>query len=426
MIVRAEPADAAVMRRVTSLTPDHKPMSERSSVFERYALVVAAAGAYGSLMFVWFSLPAYLPTVIAEVGLTGTEAGILAGAVPLTYIPLGILTGLVVDRLGAGRSITVGLLVFGLAQFGRSAAPGFLSLLAFTLLLGVGGTAITFGIPKLVGECFPAGRTGPPTSLYLVGASAGSAAVFAVGRPVLGPMLGGWRPLFYWSGLAVVAYAVVWFVLTALASVDVDATGDTGFDRAAIGRDLRTLFAHRDLRLVVVVATMYLMIAHGLQGWLPTVLEARGLPPGPAGQTTSLFVAGTVVAVLVVPSLADRFDARRPAIVGSGLVGFVGLVSVVAGETGPLVVAGVALAGMGVGGISPLVRAIPPDLDDVGPRLTGTAMGFAFAVGEIGGFSGPFLVGALYDLTGSYAFGLTLLAVGGLVVVGAGLAMRDV
>lgn len=401
-------------------------MRERSSVVERYALVVAAALAYGSLMFVWFSLPAYLSTVIAEVGLTGTEAGLLAGAVPLTYIPLGILTGLAVDRFGPGRSITVGLLVFGVAQLARSAAPGFGSLLAATLLLGVGGTAITFGVPKLVGELFPADRTGPPTSVYLVGASAGSAAVFALGRPVLGPVLGGWRPLFYWSGLAVVAYAVVWYLLTVLTGLEVDATDVGGFDRAAIGRDLRTLFGHRDLRLVVVVATMYLMIAHGVQGWLPTVLESRGLAAGPAGRTTSLFVAGTVVAVAVVPSVADRFEARRAAIVGSGLLGFVGLASVLVGDIGTLVVAGVALAGMGVGGISPLVRAIPPDLDDVGPRLTGTAMGFAFAVGEIGGFSGPFLVGALYDLTGSYAVGLSLLAAGGLVVVGAGLSMRRV
>lgn len=54
---------------------------------------------------------------------------------------------------------------------------------------------------------------------------------------------------------------------------------------------------------------------------------------------------------------------------------------------------------------------MPPELDGVGPALTGTAVGLVFAVGEVGGFAGPFLVGVLYDLTGSYVPGLAVVCV---------------
>ena len=390
-----------------------------------YGLVVAGAFGYTCLMFVWFSLPAYLSTVIAELGLTGTQAGVLVGAVPLTYIPLALVSGVVIDRVGPGRSLATGVLIFGVAQVGRSAAPGFPSLLAFTLLVGVGATAITFGLPKLVSVLFPPERTGTPSSIYLIGSSVGSAGVFGVGRPILGPMLGGWRALFFWSGVVAVAYAVVWFAVARRAGIDEStAEGEASFSVDSVGRDLRLILAHRELQLVVVVGTMYLLVNHGVQGWLPTVLEARGLSPDLAGRTTSGFVAAFALGVATVPAVADRYAARRAAVIACGFVTFAGVVGLMAGGVGLLLYAGVVAAGVGVGGLSPLVRAIPPDLDGVGAELTGTAMGFIFAVGEIGGFLGPVVVGSLHGVTGSYVPGLGLLAAAGLVVVLAGGALR--
>lgn len=395
----------------------------------RHGLVLAGALCYTALTFVWFSLAASLPDIIADVGLSGTQAGILNGAVPLTYIPLGVAAGLAVDRVGPVRSLAGGLVVFGLAQVARSLAGSFETLLLATLCVGVGATAITFGLPKLVGVLYAPDRTGPPTSIYLVGGAAGTALAFAVGRPILAPALGGWRPLFWWSGVAAVGYAALWLLLARIAigsTAALDDGGPASLDPSRIRADLRTLLGHRDLRLLVVVATVYLLVVHGMQGWLPTILESRGLPADAAGVTTSLFVAASIVAVLVVPPLADRYGARREAIMLSGGIGFVGLLGVILASTGPLATAAIVVAGFGAGGLSPLVRAIPPNLPDVGARLTGTAMGLTFAVGEVGGFGGPLLIGAIHDLTGSYAIGVSLLAAGTLLVVGAGAAMRSV
>jgi len=387
-----------------------------------YALTLFAGLTYTGLTFCWFTLPAYLPTISRELALSGTAAGVVAGAVPLTYVPLSVLSGLAVDRIGAGRSLAAGLALVGVAQVARSAAPGFPTLLAATVLLGVGGTAITFGLPKLVSTLFAAEETGAPSSVYLLCASAGTAGAYAVGRPVFGPALGGWRPLFLWSGVAALAYAVVWAVVARgwLPPVETDGR----FDADSLGRDLRAVFASRPLRLVVVLGVVYLSVIHGLQGWLPTVLEARGWASGRAGRATSLLVAANAAGVLSVPTLADRYGARRTAVVGCGLAVTLGVAGIVAGGLGAVLVAGIVLAGLGVGGISPLVRAIPPELDGIGPRLTGVAVGVVFAVGEVGGFLGPVVVGALHEATGTYAAGLSVLAVAGLAAIAAGVGLR--
>ncbi|AGB38031.1 MFS transporter [Natronococcus occultus] len=399
-----------------------------------YGVVAVATLAYTCLMFVWFSLPAYLSTIIAELDLSSTQAGVVAGAVPLTYIPIALFSGLAVDRIGPGRSLAVGVVLYGVAQVGRSFADGFPSLLALTLLLGVGATAVTFGLPKLVSTLFPPSRTGLPSSIYLVGASAGTALVFGVGRPVLGPWLGGWRPLFLWSGLVAIGYGIGWYVLARRLGIDERAAAkdadETDRDEdaapiASIRRDLRLILTHRELQLVVVVGTMYLLASHGIQGWLPTILESRGVSPGIAGQTTSLFVGAYAVGIFAVPALADRYEARPTALIGCGAVFCAGTVGVVLADgLGPALLASIVVAGLGVGGLSPLVRAIPPALEGIGARLTGTAVGFIFAVGEIGGFLGPVLIGTSHDLTGSYVLGLGLIATAGVVVVTAGATLR--
>ncbi len=388
-----------------------------------FAIVGIAAFSYTCLMFIWFTLPAYLSPIIDELGLSSTEAGIVVGAVPLTYIPLALLSGLFVDRVGPGRSLAIGVLLFGLAQIGRSTVSDFWSLLGFTILIGVGATTITFGLPKLVSMLFPPDRTGAPSAIYLVAANTGSATAFALGRPLIGPLLGGWRPLFFWSGLLAVVYAIGWLGLALLLGLDNVGDPSDGSLQGMVD-DLLTVLSHRELQVLVLIGTMYLLVGHGVQGWLPTVLEDRGISAAVAGVTTSGFVVALVVGIVTVPTIADRLGRRPTALSVCGIFVSVGVLTIMFAPTPGLSVVGVVIAGIGAGGISPLLRAMPPAFDGIGARLTGTAVGFIFAVGEIGGFLGPVLIGALHETTGSFLPGFGLLAIGGLVVAVLGVVLR--
>ena len=394
---------------------------------ENAGLLALGGVGYGALLFVWFALPASLGPVIDELGLTGTQAGVLAGAVPLTYIPIGLASGLVVDRLGARVGVGAGVALAGVAQVGRAHAPGFWSMLALTLLLGVGATGVTFGMPKLASELYPSDRVGRAASVYLVGSYAGSASVFAFGRSVLTPALGGWRPLFLVSGLGTLVVAAVWAAAARYVPPGSHETDDAGtFSLGSLTDDLRAVLGHRDLRLLVLLGTMYLFVLHGTQGWLVTVLETRGVDAGLAGSVTSLLVVGQTVGVLTVPVIAERLDRVRESLVVCGGLSCVGAVGLLARPAVVLLlVAPVMLVGFGMGGLSPLIRAIPVELEGIGPRLTGTAVGLVFAVGEIGGFLGPVVIGALRDATGSFAPGLLVVAAGALVAAGAGAGMSE-
>lgn len=397
-----------------------------------YVLLILGSLGYALFMLLWFLLPAFLSPIIAELGISNTAAGVLTGAIPLMYIPIGLASGLIIDRIGSRRGIGLGLMLLGIGHAARAGATDFLTMLLPTLLMGVGGTGVTFGLPKLVSDLFPPERSGSMSSIYLIGSYLGTALAFSLGRPILGPYLGGWRGAFQATGLFVILFAVGWlfigrFLLPRVKYVDADTDReDQTFSFASLRRDLSQVFSHRDLRLLVVIGTMYLLVLHGSQAWLATVLEVRGLGVVLAGTITSILVAGRFLGTISIPPLSDRLGLRRPMIMlcgGLATLGSVGLL--VSGRMVWATILVVFVIGVGLGGVSPLMRALPIELDGIGPRLTATATGLIYAIGEIGGFLGPFLVGALQDATGTYTAGFSLLAGGGLVIIAAGAKMTE-
>lgn len=397
-----------------------------------YAVLGLGALVYAAYTFVWFSLPAMLTPLIEDLGLSTTQAGLVVGAVPLVYIPLGLVSGVLIDRVGSRTALGVAVTGFGLVQLVRGLATDFLGLLVPTLFLGVLGMAATFGLPKLVSELFPAERTGSSTAVYQVGSQLGPVAAFGLSRPLLEPWLGGWEGVFLASGTVVLAFSVVWWVATGVYARSAgtnwtagEPDGTTALESAR--RNIGTLVGHRDMLLLVVVGTMYLFLNHGLRGWLAVILEDAGLAAGLAGLLVSFMIVAEIAGTLTIPTLSDRWNRRKAALALSGLLCLVGTAGllVLPGALAPIVIV-LALVGAGIGGLSPMIKAIPADMEGVGPEMTATAVSLIYAVGEIGGFTGPIVIGGLRDLTGGFTAGLAVVLAAGAVVVVASLSLRRV
>src|SRR5215467_15179741 len=77
------------------------------------------------------------PMIKNELRLSATRLGVLFSAFFYTYTALQFVVGGIVDRLGANRVLSAGLLVWSVATIATGFAGGFASLLAMRLLLGV-------------------------------------------------------------------------------------------------------------------------------------------------------------------------------------------------------------------------------------------------------------------------------------------------
>jgi nitrate/nitrite transporter NarK len=301
--------------------------------------------------------------------------------------------GMLADRFG-GRRVFAGLmLAVAFPVLLVPQASDYPTLLVIAFFLGVAGSSFAVGVSYVSGWA-PADRQGSALGVYGLGNIGQSAAVF------LGPLAAaalGQDTVF--RGVAFLLFA--WGVVFAILARDAPLAAKP----KTMGAMLRVL-AHE--RLAWVLGLFYFLTFGGFVAfsiYLPTLLRDEfGLGAADAGFRTAGFV---VLATLLRPvggALADRIGgARVLAGVFLGLVPFSLLLAwpaMVPFTVGAL--GSAALLGVGNGAVFKLVP-------QYFPAETGTVTGLVGALGGLGGFFPPLLLGFFRDRTGALWPGFVLL-----------------
>ena len=84
---------------------------------------------------------------------------------------------------------------------------------------------------------------------------------------------------------------------------------------------------------------------------------------------------------------------------------------IVVKATGTFLLTGLILLGFVSSSLMPLMILILMDSPEVETRYMGYAGGMFFCVAEMGGFTGPLIMGVLVDLTGTFMIGAVFLAI---------------
>lgn len=314
---------------------------------------------------------------------------ILLGA--LARLPMGLLT----DRY-RGRVVFSALMLFAsIPAFLIPEATSYPMLLGIAFILGVAGSSFAVGV-GFVSGFFEAEKQGSALGIYGLGNIGQSAAAF--GAPTLA-LIAGWQNVFRFVGAMLVAWAIVFAICARNAPVEKTPAKSLG--------SMLSLLRRRPL--VWALASFYFLTFGGFVAfsiYLPSLLRDQfKLTPADAGLRTAGFV---VLATLLRPVggwLADRIGgARVLSLVFMGVVPFallLGWHAMLPFTVGALGCA--ALLGTGNGAVFKLV-----------PQYfageTGTATGLVSAMGGLGGFFPPLLLGFFLDRFGAVWPGFVLLA----------------
>lgn len=317
--------------------------------------------------------------------LTASQTALLVAAPvllgSLARLPMGILT----DRFG-GRVVFAALCVIVAVPVAIvPLAASYQALLAVGFFLGLAGSSFAVGV-GFVSPWFPKERQGSALGVYGVGNIGQSIAVFF--GPVLAASIG-WQSVFRASS----ALLVVWgLIVVALARDPASRPKPKTF-----GAMVRVLATQR---LSWALSAFYFLTFGGFVAfsiYLPTLLKDEfGLSPADAGFRTAGFV---VLATICRPAggwLADRIGGARVLNgVFLGVIPFALLLawpSMLPFTVGALGCA--ALLGFGNGAVFKLVP-------EYFPADTGTVTGLVGAMGGLGGFFPPLLLGFFRDSLGT-------------------------
>src|SRR4249920_1444657 len=349
-----------------------------------FALSFAAWGLVGGLASVFTGL----------YGLTASETAFLV-AVPvllgsLARLPMGMLT----DRFG-GRLVFTALLGFSsLAAFVVSFTVSYGSLLVAAFLIGMAGSSFAVGA-AFVSRWTPAARQGTALGVYGLGTMGQSLAVFV--GPVVAARFG-WPAVFRGTSALLLIWAVAYVLI---------ARNPPQAGRPATVAAMMAIL--RGAPTAWLLGAFYFLTFGGFVAfsvYLPTLLRAQfGLAPADAGFRAAGFV---VLATLMRPLggwLADRIGGAQ---VVSWVFGGVALFSLLLTWPSmvPFTIGALSCAmlmGLGNGAVFKLVP-------ERFPMETGTVTGLVGALGGLGGFFPPLLLGVVSDRFGVLWPGFALLS----------------
>ena len=342
----------------------------------------------------WGLVSAFAPHFRQLLHLSATQTAFLV-AVPvllgsLARIPMGMLT----DRFG-GRIVFSALMFFVAVPVALvPVATGHRDLLIVAFLLGMAGSSFAVGV-GYVSRWFSMERQGSALGVYGLGNIGQSAAVF------LGPVVAaayGFRTVYWGMSVILLVWAVVFVVFARNAAETVRPKGLS---------EMLGVLAREPLAWAL--AAFYFLTFGGFVAfsiYLPTLLRDQfGLRPADAGFRTAGFV---VLATLCRPLggwLSDRIGGSRvlswilPAVAAFGLL--LGVPSMLPFTVGALGCA--ALLGIGNGAVFQLVPRYFP-------TQRATVTGLVGAMGGMGGFFPPLLLGVFRDHWGVVWPGFLLLS----------------
>ena len=385
------------MSEMTGESLESTPPRDRANVLpssSARALVLATLS-FALSFAAWGLIGGLAPTFSALYGLSASQTAFLV-AVPvllgsLARLPMGILT----DRFG-GRLVFTALLAFSsIAALIVPLTHSYDSLVLAAFLIGMAGSSFAVGA-AFVSRWTAAGKQGTALGIYGLGTMGQSLAVF------VGPIVAsrfGWPIVFRGTSLALLIWAIVYFI-TARNPVHAARPATIGAMLAVLRRAPKAWL----------LGAFYFLTFGGFVAfsiYLPTLLRAQfGLAPVDAGLRAAGFV---VIATVMRPLggwLADRIGgAQVLSWVFGGVAAFALLLtwqSMVPFTVGALGCA--MLLGLGNGAVFKLV---PEHF----PKETGTVTGLVGALGGLGGFFPPLLLGVFRDRIGVIWPGFIVLSV---------------
>ena len=363
----------------------------------------------------------------ADLGLSATEYGFGAGLFFLGYCLFEIPSNLFLDRVGARLWIARIMIVWGLVSMATMFITDVWSFYIARVVLGIAEAGFFPGMVLYLTYWVPAAERARTNALFMTAAPVS----VIVGAPLSEALLGleGWLGLHGWQWLFLIegfpAVVLGFFALKVLTDRPEQADWLPDADREWL---TRTMTEERAARAAVghvsmvhsltsgrvwLLCAVYLMntsVTYGIFLWLPRMLQDVAGSGGFAisGLTAIPFVAALITMVLVGRH-SDRTGERKLHVAACAITAALGLLLAVAFRDNlAMLVVSFTICQMGQRSVLSVFWAIPPIF--LGGTAAAAGIALINAVGNLGGFFGPSMMGWLRDTTGGYSGGLLVLA----------------
>jgi len=415
------------------LKSDASVVTTRNVTSQRWVRIIPVALIMYTIAFIdRTNISLALPRISRDLHLDPQQAGTVAGIFFWGYLALQIPGGHLAKHWSAKKFIGILLVAWGIFAVGCGLARTYHELLFLRLLLGIAESGVHPATLILLSHWFPRSERARANAFWLLCLPV----AVIVSSPFSGWMLDhwSWRVMLVAEGSLPFLWLAIWLKFIQDHPAEVSWLPES--ERVPLVETLRR--EHSELEgqgkapylrallrpRVFLLAAVYFCFISGQMGllfWLPSAMEKfRKLSSFSTGVLYTLpFIVGAA-SLLIISRHSDRVHERRFHAAAAMLLGGCCILLAVATISRSLLIAFAFIALSGVGAYGPMGAFWAIPTETLPSRIVGSVMGFVNAVGNLGAYFAPLIVGYLNKKTGHFLSGFAYL--GAITVVGAGLA----
>jgi MFS transporter, ACS family, tartrate transporter len=366
-------------------------------------------------------------TMNKAIGLSPTAFGLGGGLFFIGYFLFEVPSNLILHRVGARLWIARVMVTWGIVSAASAFVVGPNSFYALRFVLGVAEAGFFPGVILYLSLWFPVRQRAVAAAWFMAAAPIST----AIGSPISGAImklppvegLADWQMLYILEAIPaiILGFVVLKYMTDSPSKAHWMQSEErewlmTKLKAEADARELHAghtagaLSALRDPR-VLALALIYFGTSAGLYTlglWAPLIIRQYGFGSFETGLIAGIPSVLAVIAMILWARHSDRTEERTWHVVLPCVLACLGFVLVGEASTALMVILALVIVNIGISAAKAPVWAMP----SVFLSGAGAAAGIAMinSVGNLGGFVGPFVIGWLKNVTGSYSAGLYVVA----------------
>jgi ACS family tartrate transporter-like MFS transporter len=363
-------------------------------------------------------------TMNKDVGLTPEIFGIGSGIFFLGYFAFEVPSTILLHKVGARFWIGRIMITWGLVSAAMVFIRGPISFYVLRFLLGLAEAGFFPGIILYLSYWFPANHRSAVTAMFMAAAPAAG----FLGAPLSGALmqLGGLLGLRSWQWLflaeSVPALVLGFITFRFLSDRPADAAWLADDERQWISQEIqREQSAIIDARShsawhalkdwkVLALSLAYFGTSAGLYTigfWAPLILKEPGFSAFKIGLLVAIPNLIAVVGMVLWSRNSDRTGERYWHAAIACLIAALGMaVAARGGSSTVLAITGLSLTAFGVSAAKPPLWSIPTTF--FAGSAAAASIGLINAIGTLGGFAGPYMIGSADQASGHFSRGFYL------------------
>ncbi|MFC1900274.1 CynX/NimT family MFS transporter [Chloroflexota bacterium] len=359
---------------------------KKESKYRWYILFLVSFTAISVFAMPMMCMPVLFKEISNELGLSLVQLGVVWGIIPLAGTFVVLFGGLLSDRFGAKRILTIGCLLTSLAGILRGVSNGFIVLTLTMFLFGLLMTITAPSMIKTLSTWFTKERLALANGVLSMAMAVGFMVGSMISATVLSPALGGWRNVLYFYGIFGIIMSVLWGFSRRMPR---DAHNTTEPESTVpFKQSFLHVFRTKRVWLLALITMGQISCIQGTLGYLPVYLRDTGWSETSADGTLTLFHAASMIGAVPMTLLSNRFKSRTTVLFVGVLATAIG-VGMLAISGGPLVWVAVVIAGIVRDGFMAISSTMIIETDGIGMIYAGTAIGLGQTVNRIGEFISP-------------------------------------